>query len=68
MSKAHQLGAGRFDGTVRTVSARRQAVAAATGVPTDGVAHPPNSPPTASASTPTTPAPPWGISRNSRAA
>ncbi|WP_331724154.1 ParB/RepB/Spo0J family partition protein (plasmid) [Streptomyces canus] len=40
MSKADQLGAGRFGGTVRTVSARRQAVAAATGVPTDGVAPP----------------------------
>ncbi|MET9774588.1 ParB/RepB/Spo0J family partition protein [Streptomyces sp. NPDC006367] len=40
MSKADQLGAGRFGGGVRTVSARRQAVAAATGVPTDGVAPP----------------------------
>ncbi|MFF0465345.1 ParB/RepB/Spo0J family partition protein [Streptomyces mexicanus] len=39
MSKAEQLGAGRFGGT-RTVSARRQAVAAATGVPTEGVAPP----------------------------
>ncbi|MFJ2736097.1 ParB/RepB/Spo0J family partition protein [Streptomyces sp. NPDC087317] len=39
MSKADQLGAGRFGGG-RTVSARRQAVAAATGVPTDGVAPP----------------------------
>ncbi|MFD7282325.1 ParB/RepB/Spo0J family partition protein [Streptomyces sp. NPDC059862] len=40
MSKADQLGAGRFGGAARTVSARRQAVAAATGVPTDGVAPP----------------------------
>lgn len=40
MSKADQLGAGRFGGTTRTISARRQAVAAATGVPTDGVAPP----------------------------
>ncbi|WP_369199071.1 ParB/RepB/Spo0J family partition protein [Streptomyces djakartensis] len=40
MSKADQLGAGRFGGGVRTVSARRQAVAAATGVPTEGVAAP----------------------------
>ncbi|MFE3412406.1 ParB/RepB/Spo0J family partition protein [Streptomyces mirabilis] len=40
MSKAEQLGSGRFGGGVRTVSARRQAVAAATGVPTDGVAPP----------------------------
>ncbi|MGV9249597.1 ParB/RepB/Spo0J family partition protein [Streptomyces sp. NPDC003710] len=40
MSKADQLGAGRFGGGVRPVSARRQAVAAATGVPTDGVAPP----------------------------
>jgi ParB family chromosome partitioning protein len=40
MSKADQLGAGRFGGTARPVSARRQAVAAATGVPTDGVAPP----------------------------
>ncbi|WP_079049236.1 ParB/RepB/Spo0J family partition protein [Streptomyces torulosus] len=40
MSKANQLGAGRFGGGVRPVSARRQAVAAATGVPTDGVAPP----------------------------
>lgn len=39
MSKADQLGAGRFGGA-RTVSARRQAVAAATGVPTEGVAPP----------------------------
>ncbi|MET8769207.1 ParB/RepB/Spo0J family partition protein [Streptomyces sp. NPDC004658] len=39
MSKAEQLGAGRFGGA-RTVSARRQAVAAATGVPTEGVAPP----------------------------
>ncbi|MFJ3497776.1 ParB/RepB/Spo0J family partition protein [Streptomyces sp. NPDC086091] len=40
MSKADQLGAGRFGGGVRPVSARRQAVAAATGVPTEGVASP----------------------------
>ncbi|MEH0557504.1 ParB/RepB/Spo0J family partition protein [Streptomyces sp. B21-101] len=39
MSKADQLGAGRFGGT-RPVSARRQAVAAATGVPTEGIAPP----------------------------
>lgn len=40
MSKADQLGAGRFGGATRAISARRQAVAAATGVPTDGVAPP----------------------------
>ncbi|MFF4542458.1 ParB/RepB/Spo0J family partition protein [Streptomyces aureus] len=40
MSKADQLGSGRFGGGVRPVSARRQAVAAATGVPTQGVAAP----------------------------
>ncbi|MFF0087753.1 ParB/RepB/Spo0J family partition protein [Streptomyces canus] len=40
MSKADQLGSGRFSGGVRTVSARRQAVAQATGVPTEGVAPP----------------------------
>ncbi|MGW2618457.1 ParB/RepB/Spo0J family partition protein [Streptomyces sp. NPDC001500] len=40
MSKAEQLGAGRFGGTVRPVSARRQAVAAATGVPTEGISPP----------------------------
>lgn len=40
MSKADQLGAGRFGGGVRPVSARRQAVAAATGVPTEGIAAP----------------------------
>ncbi|MFF8731784.1 ParB/RepB/Spo0J family partition protein [Streptomyces sp. NPDC015171] len=40
MSKADQLGAGRFGSSVRPVSARRQAVAAATGVPTEGVAAP----------------------------
>ncbi|MFJ5035566.1 ParB/RepB/Spo0J family partition protein [Streptomyces sp. NPDC088560] len=39
MSKADQLGAGRFGGA-RPVSARRQAVAAATGVATNGVAPP----------------------------
>ncbi|MET8447911.1 ParB/RepB/Spo0J family partition protein [Streptomyces sp. NPDC005209] len=38
--KADQLGAGRFGGSARPVSARRAAVAAATGVPTDGVAPP----------------------------
>jgi ParB family chromosome partitioning protein len=40
VSKADQLGSGRFGGAVRTVSARRQAVAAATGVPTEGIAPP----------------------------
>ncbi|MFF9090512.1 ParB/RepB/Spo0J family partition protein [Streptomyces sp. NPDC014991] len=40
MSKADQLGSGRFGGGVRPVSARRQAVAAATGVPTEGIAVP----------------------------
>ena len=41
MSKADQLGAGRFGAAAtRTVSARRQAVAAATGVPTEGIAPP----------------------------
>ncbi|MGY0071997.1 ParB/RepB/Spo0J family partition protein (plasmid) [Streptomyces sp. QTS137] len=40
MSRADQLGAGRFGGGVRPVSARRQAVAAATGVPTEGIAPP----------------------------
>ncbi|MER7779658.1 ParB/RepB/Spo0J family partition protein [Streptomyces sp. NPDC096191] len=40
MSKAEQLGAGRFGGGARPISDRRQAVAAATGVPTDGVAPP----------------------------
>ncbi|MFC8093570.1 ParB/RepB/Spo0J family partition protein [Streptomyces sp. NPDC057301] len=45
MSKASQLGTGRFGGGARTVSARRQAVAAATGVPTDGVAPPNELPP-----------------------
>ncbi|MGW8637015.1 ParB/RepB/Spo0J family partition protein [Streptomyces sp. NPDC055793] len=40
MSKADRLGAGRFGGAARPVSARRQAVAAATGVPTEGVAPP----------------------------
>ncbi|MGW5098159.1 ParB/RepB/Spo0J family partition protein [Streptomyces nodosus] len=43
MSKADQLGTGRFG--VRTISARRQAVAAATGVPTDGIAPPTELPP-----------------------
>ncbi|MFF9490163.1 ParB/RepB/Spo0J family partition protein [Streptomyces sp. NPDC014676] len=45
MSKADELGSGRFGGGVRTISARRQAVAAATGVPTDGVAPPTELPP-----------------------
>jgi ParB family transcriptional regulator, chromosome partitioning protein len=45
VSKADQLGAGRFGGGVRTVSARRQAVAAATGVPTQGIAPPTELPP-----------------------
>lgn len=45
MSKADQLGAGRFGGAVRPVSARRQAVAAATGVPTEGMAPPTELPP-----------------------
>ncbi|MFC9429596.1 ParB/RepB/Spo0J family partition protein [Streptomyces sp. NPDC056987] len=45
MSKARQLGAGRFGGGVGSVSARRQAVAAATGVPTDGIAPPTELPP-----------------------
>ncbi|MET8411320.1 ParB/RepB/Spo0J family partition protein [Streptomyces sp. NPDC005195] len=41
MSKADQLGAGRFaSAQTRGVSARRQAVAAATGVPTEGIAAP----------------------------
>jgi ParB family chromosome partitioning protein len=45
VSKADQLGAGRFGGGARSVSARRQAVAAATGVPTEGVAPPTELPP-----------------------
>ncbi|MEV5886623.1 ParB/RepB/Spo0J family partition protein [Streptomyces sp. NPDC052020] len=45
MSKADRLGAGRFGGGVRPVSARRQAVAAATGVPTEGIAPPTELPP-----------------------
>ncbi|MFF4935317.1 ParB/RepB/Spo0J family partition protein [Streptomyces griseofuscus] len=40
MSKADQLGAGRFGGGVRPISARRQAVAAANGVPTEGIKAP----------------------------
>ncbi|MFF2328631.1 MULTISPECIES: ParB/RepB/Spo0J family partition protein [unclassified Streptomyces] len=40
MSKADQLGSGRFGGTTRPVSARRAAIGAATGVPTDGVGSP----------------------------
>ncbi|MYV43015.1 ParB/RepB/Spo0J family partition protein [Streptomyces sp. SID1328] len=43
MSKASQLGAGRFGGS--GISARRQAVAAATGVPTAAVAPPTELPP-----------------------
>ncbi|MGW2210763.1 ParB/RepB/Spo0J family partition protein [Streptomyces sp. NPDC001781] len=43
MSKASQLGAGRFGGS--GISARRKAVAAATGVPTDAVAPPTELPP-----------------------
>lgn len=39
MSKADQLGAGRF-GSARGVSSRRAAIGAATGVPTEGVAPP----------------------------
>lgn len=68
MSKADQLGAGRFGGGVRPISARRQAVAAATGVPTDGAAAPTELPRTASASTLTTPAPLSAISPISQAA
>jgi ParB family chromosome partitioning protein len=45
VSKADQLGAGRFGGGARPVSARRQAVAAATGVPTEGIAPPTELPP-----------------------
>ncbi|MFF3488710.1 ParB/RepB/Spo0J family partition protein [Streptomyces sp. NPDC002701] len=40
MSKASKLGAGRFGTETHAVSARRQAVAAATGVPTEGIAPP----------------------------
>ncbi|MFC8349705.1 ParB/RepB/Spo0J family partition protein [Streptomyces sp. NPDC057280] len=40
MSKADQLGTGRFGGGTRPVSARRAAIGAATGVPTEGVAPP----------------------------
>lgn len=40
MSKADQLGAGRFGGSARPVSARRAAIGAATGVPTEGMAPP----------------------------
>ncbi|GAB1332675.1 ParB/RepB/Spo0J family partition protein [Streptomyces sennicomposti] len=40
MSKADQLGTGRFGATARPVSARRAAIGAATGVPTEGVAPP----------------------------
>ncbi|WP_413754764.1 ParB/RepB/Spo0J family partition protein [Streptomyces sp. MMBL 11-3] len=40
MSKADKLGAGRFGAQPQAVSARRQAVAAATGVPTEGIAPP----------------------------
>ncbi|MEU2733845.1 ParB/RepB/Spo0J family partition protein [Streptomyces griseoviridis] len=42
--KSDQLGAGRFGGG-GAISARRQAVAAATGVPTDGIAPPTELPP-----------------------
>lgn len=45
MSKADQLGAGRFGAGVRPVSARRQAVAAVTGVPTEAIAPPTELPP-----------------------
>lgn len=40
MSKADQLGSGRFGGSARPVSARRAAIGTATGVPTEGVAPP----------------------------
>ncbi|SCF64898.1 ParB/RepB/Spo0J family partition protein [Streptomyces sp. Ncost-T10-10d] len=40
MSKADQLGNGRFGGSARPVSARRTAIGVATGVPTAGVAPP----------------------------
>ncbi|MGW4272849.1 ParB/RepB/Spo0J family partition protein [Streptomyces seoulensis] len=40
MSKADQLGTGRFGASARPVSARRTAIGAATGVPTEGVAPP----------------------------
>ncbi|GAA2267296.1 plasmid partitioning protein [Streptomyces ruber] len=40
MSKADRLGAGRFGAAARPVSARRAAIGAATGVPTEGVAPP----------------------------
>ncbi|MHA5051076.1 ParB/RepB/Spo0J family partition protein [Streptomyces sp. SD15] len=40
MSKADQLGAGRFGSGTRPVSARRAAIGAATGVPTECVAPP----------------------------
>ncbi|QIB49527.1 ParB/RepB/Spo0J family partition protein [Streptomyces aureoverticillatus] len=39
MSKAEQLGTGRFGGT-QPISERRAAISAATGVPTEGVAPP----------------------------
>ncbi|MFJ9634860.1 ParB/RepB/Spo0J family partition protein [Streptomyces sp. NPDC101175] len=39
-NKADRLGAGRFGGQAQGISARRQAVAAATGVPTEGIAAP----------------------------
>lgn len=44
MSKADQLGAGRFGGT-KPVSARRAAIGAATGVPTTGLPAPNELPP-----------------------
>ena len=40
MSKADKLGAGRFGHQAQPVSARRRAVASATGVPTEGIADP----------------------------
>lgn len=40
MSKADQLGAGRFGAGDSTISPRRAAIGAATGVPTQGVAAP----------------------------
>ncbi|MFF8646531.1 ParB/RepB/Spo0J family partition protein [Streptomyces sp. NPDC015345] len=39
MSKADQLGAGRF-GATHSISSRRAAISAATGVPTEGIAPP----------------------------
>lgn len=45
MSKAEQLGAGRFAGGGKGVSARRAAIDAATGAPTAGIAPPTELPP-----------------------